>query len=178
MGITAETAAALGSVDDLAARYANPDIDGNGTIDLLEDKKFGLDFHMRWNHEQGGVQMTIEQLIGNFPADDSTIEYFCHAPSADTRAYTRAMCLEKYGDAVWAVNWERITFRPSNWQASPGQQDHVLLPTPWRGTKADNHALFAACDTPAMFVEAWRGLRRGATMNARTRPIVDQDGLS
>ena len=98
----------------------------------------------------------VERII-----DDSTIEHFLTYPSTDTRAYTRAMCLEKYGDAVWAVNWERVTFRPPDQQVNPGHQTYVLLLTPWRGTKADNQTLFAQSDTPAMFLEALQGLRRG-----------------
>jgi proteasome accessory factor PafA2 len=98
----------------------------------------------------------IERIL-----DDATIDHFLTFPSIDTRAYTRAMCLAKYGDAVWTVNWERLTFRPLDRQANPGQQGHVLLLTPWRGTKADYHALFAQCDTPAMFLEALHGSRRG-----------------
>jgi len=42
----------------------------------------------------------VERLI-----DDAAIAHFITYPTDDTRAYTRATCLEKYGDAVWAVNW-------------------------------------------------------------------------
>ena len=98
----------------------------------------------------------VERLI-----DDAAIEHFVAHPTDDTRAYTRAMCLEKYGHAVWAVNWERITFRLPNQQGSPGQEGKVLLLNPFRGTKADNQALFAQADTPAGFLDAVRGAGRG-----------------
>jgi hypothetical protein len=70
------------------------------------------------------------------------------------------MCLEKYGEAVWAVNWERVTFRPPDRLGTPGQEDKVLLLNPLRGTKADNQALFAQADTPAMFLDGVRGIER------------------
>jgi proteasome accessory factor A len=98
----------------------------------------------------------IERII-----DDSAIEHFLHHPTEDTRAYTRAMCLEKYGESVWAVNWERVTFHLPDQQGRLCQDGSVLLLNPWRGTKADTQTLFAQADTPTMFLEAMRGLRRG-----------------
>jgi proteasome accessory factor A len=98
----------------------------------------------------------VERII-----DDVAIAHFLTHPTDDTRAYTRAMCLEKYGQSVWAVNWERVTFRLPDQQGRLSQEGNVLLLNPWRGTKADNQTLFAQADTPAMFLEALHGLRRG-----------------
>jgi hypothetical protein len=98
----------------------------------------------------------VERLI-----DDDAIAHFLTQPTDDTRAYTRAMCLEKYGAAVWAVNWERVTFRLPNRLGTPGQEGKVLLLNPLRGTKTDNQALFAQADTPAMFLDGVRGMRQG-----------------
>jgi hypothetical protein len=47
LGIDSTTAATVGGVDDLALRLANPDVDQNGEIDLLENKTFVLDIHAR-----------------------------------------------------------------------------------------------------------------------------------
>ncbi|HSF33224.1 MAG TPA: proteasome accessory factor PafA2 family protein [Candidatus Tectomicrobia bacterium] len=93
--------------------------------------------------------------------DDAAIEHFVRHPTDDTRAYTRAMCLEKYGEAVWAVNWERVTFRLRDRLGRPGQEGKVLLLNPLRGTKADNQALFAQAETAAMFLDAAPGIVRG-----------------
>jgi Pup amidohydrolase len=98
----------------------------------------------------------VERLL-----DDAAIEHFVRYPTDDTRAYTRAMCLEKYGEAVWAVNWEHVTFRLPDRLGRPGQESKVLLLNPLRGTKADNQALFAQADTAAMFLDAARGIGRG-----------------
>jgi Pup amidohydrolase len=97
----------------------------------------------------------VERLL-----DDAAIEHFVRYPTDDTRAYTRAMCLEKYGEAIWAVNWEHVTFRLPDRLARPGSEGKVLLLNPLRGTKADNQALFAQADTPAMFLDAARGIGR------------------
>jgi proteasome accessory factor A len=98
----------------------------------------------------------VERIIG-----DAGIEHFVRNSSEDTRAYTRAMCLEKYGQAVWAVNWERVTFRLPDHQESRGQEGKVLLLNPLRGSKADNQALFAQADTPTRFLDAMRAVGRG-----------------
>jgi hypothetical protein len=47
MGLSAAGAEVLGAIDDLSLRYANPDIDGDGTIDIAQDHQFQLDFHLR-----------------------------------------------------------------------------------------------------------------------------------
>jgi Pup amidohydrolase len=97
----------------------------------------------------------VERII-----DDMAIEHFLHHPPEDTRAYTRAVCLDKYGPSVWAVNWERVTFRLPGQQGESDQHGTIQLPVPWRGTRAEHQTLFAQADTPAMFLQALRGLRR------------------
>lgn len=89
--------------------------------------------------------------------DAAAIEHFAnHAPD-DTRAYTRAMCLNKYGPSVWAVNWERIWFRFHDRQDERSPDGKVLLLNPLRGTKADYESLFARADTAEEFVAMLRG---------------------
>jgi Pup amidohydrolase len=98
----------------------------------------------------------VERII-----NDALIEHFVKDPVDDTRAYTRAKCLEKFGDAVWAVNWERIIFRFPDQRSCVGQESKVLLLNPLRGTKADNQAIFAQADTPEMFLDAVHRVERG-----------------
>jgi proteasome accessory factor A len=98
----------------------------------------------------------VERLI-----DDAAIGHFTRYPTDDTRAYTRATCLEKYGDAVWTVNWERVTFHLQDQLGSAGQEGKILLMNPLRGTKADNQRLFAEADTPAAFLDGIRSRGRG-----------------
>jgi hypothetical protein len=47
LGVTAGEATYIGAIDDLALRMSNPDVDGNGVIDALEGKSFGMDWHVR-----------------------------------------------------------------------------------------------------------------------------------
>ncbi len=72
LGLSAETALTLGAVDDLSLRMANPDIDGNGAIDMLTQQHFSLDFHVRAdNMFQGGFQInpaTIDDITNQFLA--------------------------------------------------------------------------------------------------------------
>jgi hypothetical protein len=70
LGLDPAAAEFLGSVDDLSLRYANPDIDGNGVIDLVEGHQFGIDFHVRSNMRRGSA------TGANFTVADMTDQWF------------------------------------------------------------------------------------------------------
>jgi len=70
LGLSASAAAYLGSVDDLSLRYANPDIDGDGIIDMEQDRKYGLDFHVRANLRRNGHNVTMNDLTDQTLVDD------------------------------------------------------------------------------------------------------------
>jgi hypothetical protein len=69
LGLSPSAAAYLGSVDDLSLRYANPDIDGDGKIDMEQDRQYGLDFHVRANLRRAGHNITIADLTDQLLAD-------------------------------------------------------------------------------------------------------------
>jgi hypothetical protein len=72
LGLSAAAAEYLGSVDDLSLRYANPDIDGDGVIDLQQDRRYGLDFHVRANLRFGssaGRNLTVDDATNQFAAE-------------------------------------------------------------------------------------------------------------
>lgn len=69
LGLSASAAAYLGSVDDLSLRYANPDIDGDGMIDMEQDRQYGLDFHVRANLRHNGYNVTIDDITDQTLAD-------------------------------------------------------------------------------------------------------------
>lgn len=75
LGLASATALSLGAVDDLSLRYANPDIDGDGEIDLLQDHRFGLDFHVRADLSVGpdGPRLRVSDLIDAFPVADGAL---------------------------------------------------------------------------------------------------------
>lgn len=66
LGITSDEATYIGGLDDLALRLANPDVDGNGIIDALEDKKFSLDWHVRADTKLGGNDLLITDIQDAF----------------------------------------------------------------------------------------------------------------
>ncbi len=70
MGLDPAAAEYLGSIDDLSLRYANPDIDGDGMIDIVEGHQFGIDFHVRANMRRGAA------TAPNFDVDDMTDTFF------------------------------------------------------------------------------------------------------
>ena len=72
LGLSSAAAEYLGSVDDLSLRYANPDIDGDGVIDLEQDHRYALDFHVRANMRIGssaGRNVTVDDVTDHFLAD-------------------------------------------------------------------------------------------------------------
>ena len=101
---------------------------------------------------QGAGQ--VERVV-----DERAIAYLIVHPTDDTRAYTRAMCLEKYGPTVWAMNWERVVFRLPDHHWGGDRYNKILLLNPWRGTKAEYESMFAQADTAEAFLEAVQGRR-------------------
>lgn len=72
LGLSPEAAEYLGSVDDLSLRYANPDIDGDGMIDMTQGRQYQLDFHVRANLRIGsaaGHNATVSDITDHFLAD-------------------------------------------------------------------------------------------------------------
>lgn len=73
LGLSEAAASLLGSMDDISLRYVNPDVDGNGKIDVLEGVSYTLDFHLRYSMINAGQQITFKDLLNRF-ADPSTTE--------------------------------------------------------------------------------------------------------
>ncbi|CAN5223924.1 hypothetical protein BH11MYX1_BH11MYX1_56300 [soil metagenome] len=72
LGLDPAAAEYLGSVDDLSLRYANPDIDGDGMIDIVQGHQFGIDFHVRSNMRRGsamGANFTVADMTDQFYPD-------------------------------------------------------------------------------------------------------------
>jgi proteasome accessory factor A len=75
-------------------------------------------------------------------------------PPADTRAYFRGRCLEKYAGEVAAASWDSVIF-------DVGRDSLQRVPTmePLRGTKAHVGELLDACETAAELVDRISGGR-------------------
>jgi len=65
LGVDRETATRMGRTDNLALRYANPDVDNDGTIDALQH---GHDFHLdisgAFKLTTNGREATVADLVG------------------------------------------------------------------------------------------------------------------
>jgi Pup amidohydrolase len=74
-------------------------------------------------------------------------------PPADTRAYFRGRCLQKYPDSVAAASWDSVIFD------IPGHDSLQRVPTlePLRGTRAHVGELIDRCRTAADLVAALTG---------------------
>jgi hypothetical protein len=78
MGISAVGAEYLGSIDDLSLRYANPDIDGDGVIDLEQPgHEFQLDFHLRAQMRTGagGEILRVSDLTDQFLPETASPDF-------------------------------------------------------------------------------------------------------
>ncbi len=72
-------------------------------------------------------------------------------PPEDTRAYFRGQCLKRYGDSVFGVNWDSISFGIGD---EPIKR--LLMAEPLRGSKAHVADLFARSPTAADLVRNLR----------------------
>jgi proteasome accessory factor PafA2 len=74
---------------------------------------------------------------------DEQVADAMHDPPADTRAYFRGRCLEKYPDSIAAASWDSVIFD------LPGHDSLQRVPTidPLRGTRAHVGALIDTSET-------------------------------
>lgn len=66
--IDSDTADSIGEIDDVARRYSNPDMDGDGEIDCGQSNhSFFLDFHVRFNMLNDGTNnVEVNDLLGSY----------------------------------------------------------------------------------------------------------------
>jgi len=72
-------------------------------------------------------------------------------PPEDTRAYFRGQCLKRYGDAVFGVNWDSISFGIGD---EPIKR--VMMAEPLKGSKAHVQELLDRSPTAADLVRNLR----------------------
>ncbi len=68
LGLSRRTLATLGGIDDLALRYANPDMDNDGVIDALQGLSPRLEMHAEYTVRASGRDATVEDFITNTAA--------------------------------------------------------------------------------------------------------------
>jgi proteasome accessory factor A len=84
---------------------------------------------------------------------DEEIRAAVDEPPADTRAYFRGRCLDKYADSVAAASWDSVIFD------LPGRDTLQRVPTldPLRGTKAHVAELIGRCRTASDLIRELTG---------------------
>jgi len=79
---------------------------------------------------------------------DAEVEAAVSEPPPDTRAYFRGKCLQKWGDAIVAANWDSLVF-----DIGGDPLRRVPMMEPMRGTKTTVGSLIDECSTAAELLE-------------------------
>jgi proteasome accessory factor A len=79
----------------------------------------------------------IERVI-----EDRAIERAIHEPPFDTRAYFRGECIRRYGDSIFGVNWDSISFN-----VGEDLIKRILMNEPLKGTKSHVEELLDSSPT-------------------------------
>jgi len=88
-------------------------------------------------------RLTMQHLISPEKVEEATSE-----PPADTRAYFRGKCLQKWASSVAAANWDSMVF---DLGADPLKR--IPMMEPLRGTAAHVDRLLEGCSSPAELLE-------------------------
>jgi proteasome accessory factor A len=83
---------------------------------------------------------------------DEEIEFAVDEPPVDTRAYMRGMCLKKFRNQVFSVNWDSLAFN-----LEEGDIKRIALEDPFQGTKAQVAEAIEAATSAAEFVATLSG---------------------
>ena len=78
---------------------------------------------------------------------DAEIDLAIDEPPVDTRAYLRGMCLKKFRQQVFSVNWDSLAFT-----LDEGDIKRISLEDPFQGTKAQIAEAIEAATSAAEFV--------------------------
>jgi proteasome accessory factor A len=87
------------------------------------------------------ARLPIERLLSEEAINAAITE-----PPTTTRAYFRGKCLQRFGTAIAAANWDSMVF-----DLSPDKEtlQRVPMMEPLRGTAAIVDRLFEGCTSPA-----------------------------
>jgi Pup amidohydrolase len=78
---------------------------------------------------------------------DQEIDLAVDQPPSDTRAYLRGMCLKKFRQQVFSVNWDSLAFNLND-----GDIKRIALEDPFQGTKAQVAEAIEASTSAGEFV--------------------------
>jgi hypothetical protein len=160
LGISADAAELLGAVDDLSLRYANPDIDGDGVIDLLQERSYAIDFHVRANLFLPGSDRPII-------VDDITDQFVAESgEGAAIPAYNLTSIYVEYPAAMDGADY--VAFGPPGLQLQNGAA--------FSATLADGSAAAANTSFSPLAFGDLRGW--GPDYNFESDPALELPGSS
>jgi len=90
------------------------------------------------------ARLNTERLV-----DEASVIRATTQPPADTRAYFRGRCLQRWPAAIAAANWDSVIF-----DLGEDPLRRVPMMEPLRGTSAHVDTLFEECETPGQLLEA------------------------
>ncbi len=89
------------------------------------------------------ARLKMERLL-----DEADVIEAITEPPRSTRAYFRGKCLQKWGSAIAAANWDSLVF-----DLGTDPLRRVPMMEPLRGTAAHVDSLFESCTTPSELLE-------------------------
>lgn len=117
LGLDPAAALLLGRHDDMCLRVVNPDIDGNGELDVLEKgKRFLLDFHVGFGLIKGGHEVGLDDMLGQFLPADLAIAY---RRTGIYGAFSQSFASGDWQPSIWAEFDAPLTFAPPALPGSP-----------------------------------------------------------
>lgn len=96
------------------------------------------------------LQLASAGQVERMPSDEE-IDRAADHPPEDTRAYLRARVLQRHGDAVGEVDWDRIRFRPAG-RGYRGYGPWLGMQDPARWGKAESDPVLERGETPEELV--------------------------
>jgi len=90
------------------------------------------------------ARLNTERLV-----DEASVITATTQPPADTRAYFRGRCLQRWPESIAAANWDSVIF-----DLGEDPLRRVPMMEPLRGTSAHVDTLFEECETPGQLLEA------------------------
>lgn len=92
LGLTETEAVFFGMIDSLSLRASNPDIDGNGIIDALENKNFYMDWHIRADTYIGVERAKFSDVANAFLTSPSFGYSLCSGYAVYPTSYHTGIC--------------------------------------------------------------------------------------
>src|SRR5213082_494480 len=99
-------------------------------------------------HDVRPAKSLFARLDTEHVVDSAAVDAAITEPPADTRAYFRGKCLQRWAGSIAAANWDSLVF---DLGADPLRR--VPMMEPLRGTAAHVDRLLDECETPAALLE-------------------------